>query len=243
MTRTPLLLLALTLTAPTALLTACSGDDDDSAGDDDDTEEPIPEEVRATIRVIDGTTGDPSVGITATWNGNEELTDDTGRAEFIVPSQTDFNVTLSGDEIVDTWLEGNSGTSDFTFTTAVGSDASFDIFAGFIGATRDPALAYFTVALDTPAFQAATGASATIDAANDGSGILVNGFPEAGNELIFEAGAIITFVNVAPGSVTVAVTPPDGQICLSYPGLSASDDYLTYEAHAGAVTVAQFICQ
>jgi hypothetical protein len=237
------LLLLLALCAPTALLTACSSDDDDSAADDDDDSPPIPEEVRATVRVLDGATGDAVEGVTATWGDEEGTTDSFGRVEFVMPSQEDFEIALSGDDIVDTWLQGNSGTADFTFTTAVGDDASFDLFATLIGQTRDPAKGYLTVALDTPAFQAATGASATIDAANDGAGILVNGFPEAGNELIFEAAALITFVNVDPGDATVSVTAPPNQICLSYPGLNAGTDFTTYDVRAGGVTVAQFICQ
>lgn len=224
-------------------LLACPvGDDDDSAADDDDST-PIPDFVRGEVRVADGVSGDPIPGVTLAWGTETAETSEFGRADATLPSQEDFEYQLTGTDLVDTWLQGNSGVRDFLFTTAMASVAVHEVTFDAVGVTRDASAGTLVVAIDTEALQPVQGASASIDVGHDTAFVVVGGQPQAGSELVFGAAGIVTFPNVAPGAATVTVTPPDGVFCQSFPGLTTLDDHTTYTVHADAVTVAQFICR
>lgn len=216
------------------------GDDDDSAAADDDD---IPAEVEATL-VLAHALDEPVEGLEITLDGDTVATDANGRARFTIPSQTDFEAEASGAEIQTTWFEGNSGVRDFQFTTFVGPVELHDAVVDGLGLpARDPAKGTLVVAMDTSALQPAMGASVTLSGSSDEPFVFVDDQPTLGNEIVFQAAGFVTFGNVDPGAVTVIVEPPDGQICLSFPGLSATANYVEYTVHAGAVTTAQYICQ
>lgn len=226
------------------LLAGCepTGDDDDSAlGDDDDV---VPDFVEATIVLAPALEGEEVEGIEVTWQDEVVAADADGRARFTLPSQTDFAIVAASAGIQTTWLEGNSGVRDFQFVTFVGPVELHDaVVAGLLLPARDPARGTLVVAMDTVALQAAWGASVEISAPSDDPFIFVNDEPVLGHTLEFQAAGFVTFPNIAPGDVTVDVTPPEGDNCLSFPGLTGPNDYLSYAVRAGAVTTAQFICQ
>ncbi len=225
------------------LLTAgcpAPADDDDSAADDDD----VPEFVDATFVFAPAANDVVVEGLEVTWGEDTATTDANGRARFTVPSQVDFSVSGEGADIQTTWFEGNTGVRSFQFTTFVGPVALRDaVVDALLLPARDPGKGTLVVAMDTQALQAAMGASAAISAASDDPFVFVDGQPQLGSELIFQADGFVTFPNVAPGDVTVTVTPPEGGICLSFPALNGLHDHTSYTVHAGAVTTAQFICQ
>jgi hypothetical protein len=228
-----------------ALLVGCpataTDDDDSAAGDDDDA---VPDFVEGTV-ILRGATGAENVeGLEVTWGEETVETDANGHARFTLPSQTDFAFVAVGADIQTTWVEGNSGTSDFQFITFVGAVSLHDDVVDALGLPpRDPTRGTLVVAMDTAALQAATGASATLDVDSDDAFVFVNGQPVLGNELVFQADGFVTFANVAAGPATINITPPDENFCLSFPALSGTDNHTTYEVHADAVTTAQFICQ
>ena len=236
------LALLLCLLQP-ALLTGCEGggDDDDSAAPIDDS---VPDFVEATVVLAPAAVGGDVEAIEVTWQDEVLETDANGRARFTLPSQASFAISAAAPGIQTTWLEGNSGVRDFQFTTFVGPVELHDaVVAELPLPPRDPSKGTLVVAMDTIALQAATGASADISVDSDDPFVFVDDVPTLGNELVFQAAGFVTFANVDPGSVTITVTPPEGNSCLSFPGLSGPSDHVTYTVHADAVTTAQFICQ
>ncbi len=225
------------------LLAGCSepvGDDDDSSDDDD----AVPDFVDATFVFAPAVPGEDVEGIEVTWGEEVVATDANGRARFTLPSRTDFAVSGAAAGIQTTWIEGNTGVRSFQFTTFVGSTDLHDQVVASIGLPpRDPARGTLVVAMDTAALQAALGAVANVSPEGDHPFVFVNGQAELGRELVFQADGFVTFPNVVAGEVEVTVTPPESNICLSFPGLSGPSDYTTYTVHPGAVTTAQFICQ
>ncbi len=222
------------------LLTACPADDDDDSAPDEDV---IPEFVFGQARVLDAVSGARVGGLDVTVDEELVATDDEGQARFEMGSQSDFAMEIVGPDIQTTWLEGNSGIQDFTFTTFVGSVAVHDGVVAQLGLpARDPSKGTLVVAMDTPALQAAEGAAAAINVDSDSPFVFVDGVPTLGSELVFQAAGFVTFANVEPGAVTVTVSAPPNTACLSFPGLAATADYTSYTIRAGAVTVAQFIC-
>lgn len=229
------------LTAALCLpLFACGGgDDDDSA---EPTPEPVPDFVRATVALTDAE-GGSTEGMTITFEDQEEITDGTGRADLTVPTLAPFDIAVDpGAGYAVHHLAGLVGGDDFIYQTLISSRAATDFVFGGLGLVADPAKGILVVSLDTVALQAATGASATIDADSDDPFVFVNGVASEGSELIFEAEAFISFPNVTPGDVTIAIVPPEGDVCLAFPALEA-DDLRTYEVRADTVTVVTFICQ
>ena len=208
--------------------------------------EPPPEFIDAGVRLTDAGTAALVEGATVTFEDQEELTDTDGRAELTIPSQVPFELLVSpGADYQDYALAGLAGVDSFLFQTLVSSRAVTDAVYGALGLVADPTRGVLVVSLDTVALQAAIGGRATIDVDHDEPFIFVGNpaAPQAGDELIFDSQAFISFPNVAPGEVTVSITPPDGDACLSFPALDAPTDLRTFTVEADRVTVATFICQ
>ncbi|MCP4867882.1 MAG: hypothetical protein GY898_04115 [Proteobacteria bacterium] len=222
-------------------LVACGGADDDDSSEP--TPEPVPDFVRATVALTDAA-GGSTEGITVTFDDQEEGTDGTGRADITVPTLETFDITVdAGADYQEYSVAGVVGGDDFIFQTLISDRATTDFVYGSLGLVADAGKGILVVSLDTVALQAATGGSASIDAAHDEPFIFVNDTPQAGSELIFEAQAFISFPNVEPGDVTIDIVPPESDICLAFPALSAEDDVTTYTVRADTVTVVTFICQ
>ncbi len=231
-----LLLLSLLVACP-----AASDDDDSATGDDDDV---IPDFVDATIVLAPALDGVDVEASELTYGDEGVETDQNGRGRFTMPSQTDFVVSASSPGFQTTWFEGNSGERDFQFSALVGPADLHDVVVADLGLPlRDPDQGTVIVTITTAALQAAMGASVDISANSNDPWVVVDEQPELGNELVFQADSVVTFTNVDPGAVTISVTPPASNICLSFPGLSSPNDYTAYEVHAGGVTAAHFICQ
>lgn len=235
----PRAILPLALLLP---LIACGGDDDDSAP----PVEPPPEFIDATVRLTDAGTAGLVEGAVVTFDAEEAITDVNGRATVTIPSQVPFDLQIEvGADYPDYILSGLAGVDDFIFQTLVSSRAQQDAVYALLGLVADPGKGTLVISLDTVALQAALGGSASIDAGHDEPFVFVGNpaAPQAGSELVFDAQAFITFPNVDPGSVTIDITPPEADVCLSFPGLSAPGDVRTFTVEADRVTVATFICQ
>jgi len=231
-------LLALALCLP---LTSCGGGDDDDCAQP--TPEAVPDFVRATVRLTDAGASAPLEGVAVTLDDQEELTDGTGRADLTVATLAPFELAVdAGPDYSEYRLAGLVGGDDFIFQTLISSRALTDLVYDGLGLVADPAKGTLVVSLDTIALQAATGASASIDAASDDPFIFRHGVAEPGSELIFEAEAFVSFPNVDPGELTVTIAPPANDVCLSFPALEV-DDLRTFEVYADTVTVVTFICQ
>ncbi len=238
------MLRASLLLAVSVLLLSCGG----GGADDDDfspTPEPIPDFVRATLELIDVSTGADYEGATVTYEGAEEpeVTDANGRVEFDVATLEPFELVATADGFAEYSFQGHVGGDDFLFQSLISPRTVTDSIYGLLGLVADPARGIVVVSLDTPALQAATGGSATLTGVeSDAPFIFVNDTPQAGNELIFEAQSFITFPNVSPGTATVEIENPEDDVCLLFPSLDAGVDW-DFEVRADTVTVVTFICQ
>ncbi len=229
----PLLLLA-------SLIAACpsGADDDDSAAGP-----PVPDFIDVEIRLSDIVTDDLLAGASLDFEDQHAETDTNGRARVTIPSQDPFGLDVSADGYADHVLAGLAGVADFQYVARVFDRNTLGTWLVELGTAPDPQMGVLVVALQTIALQAAADAVVTIDVASDPAFVLVDGDPQAGDELVFGADAFVIFPNVAPGTVNLDINPPEGDSCLAHPALIASGDVTTWTTWADTVTVVGYICQ
>lgn len=221
------------------LLAACpSGDDDDSAAGP-----PVPDFIDVEVRLSDIVTDELLVGASLDFEDQHAETDTNGRARATIPSQDPFVLDIGADSYADHALAGLAGVADFQYVARMFDRNSYGAWLVELGLLADPGQGVLVVALQTIALQAAADAIVTIDAASDPAFVLVDGDPVAGNELVFGADAFVIFPNVAPGTVNLSITAPEGDSCLAHPALIADGDLTTWTTWADTVTVAGYICE
>ena len=224
----------------TTLLVACpAGDDDDSAA----AGPPIPDFIEVEVRISDMDTEELLEGATVAFDDQAEDTDVNGRTRITLPSQDPFELTVSAGGYADHDLAGLAGVADFQYVARLIDRNTLGGWLTALNMAPDTQRATLVVALQTIALQAAADASVTIDSTSDPAFVLVDGDPEAGNELVFGADSLVIFPNVEPGTVNLSITAPEGDSCLAFPSLVAAGDLTSYTLAADVVTVVGYICQ
>jgi hypothetical protein len=221
------------------LLLACPGsDDDDSASGP-----PIPDFVDVEVRLSDVVTTDLLVGAEVTYDDQLVETDVNGRARLTIPSQDPFTVGVAMGAYADHDLAGLGGVDDIQYPARLIDRNTLGAWLVELNLAPDTSKGTLVVLLQTIALQAAADASVTIDAASDPPFVLVDGDPQAGDELVFAADSMVIFPNVDPGPVNLSISAPEGDSCLAFEALVASGDLTTFDVTADVITIAPYICQ
>ena len=197
-----------------------SSDDDDSGSDDDDSAEPPDYVYGLVVDPEAGFTGISGVTLQAVDdNTSTSVTDKEGAYQFeVVPGnfaieavmEGRYSVVATGDleTLVNVRSEELADAVHPMFTPTSLSNMTQPLLG--VSPQASDGMVWVRV-MDTSG-KPATGASVGIDVTNSGALLLSGSGPSIGSELV-AGGMMIFFVNVAPGTASIVVSPPAGQTC------------------------------
>jgi len=209
----------------------------DGGGSEVETEPPVAP-VLGGFQLVDAATGKGFSGGTLSLGQATAQTDAQGRATLDVPPGA-FDVKLTGPNIATYTLAGAAGAVDFSFISYVSTRTTTSQVAAFLGTKLDPTRGILVVAADDPKLQPAVGAKVAIDVEADAPFILASAGPKRGDTVV-AGGSFVSFFNVTPGTVHIAMTPPTGRTCHVAPGPGPRD---AVEVSADGVTVIAYVCE
>ncbi len=204
----------------------------------DDTAAAAVDPVLGTFVLLDAMTGSPrDDGATVTLDGATVEAGADGATLSVTPGP--FVAVATAADSSDHRLVGVAGDADFRLYSYMATRTLTGQVMGRLGRAADPAKGFLVVAMDHADLSPATGASAEIDAPYDTAFVLTQSGVEETNAVFAGAGGFVTFTNVQPGPVSVAISPPEGETCGVFPALAA-DVPVTVEADT--VTVVTWHC-
>ena len=243
------LLARFALSALAAALAATLGGCDDGGGDaggdagdtdtDTDTGSDPGETVTATVHLIDAVSGIAPPDATVAFDG-EPVSFTDGAAAGPVAAGAPFELTAAAPGYRDTLLNGLAGDEDFHLTSFVSSRTTTAAVFGALGLTVDDTAGIVVVGVDTPALEPVVGATVSLDATHDAPFVFAGNTPTPGDTIPAGGASFVSFPNVEPGPVEIAVEPPAGLACHAFPG---PGELSTIEAYADAVSVISYTCQ
>lgn len=226
----------LALTLPLVLWIAC--DSDPPATDDTGTGTP---RANLVMSVHEHGTDNPLPGATVTFEGATSTTDSEGTVTLELPTDTSSQIGLTLTGFPAYLLYATMLDVDQAHTFYLASDATLSALGEALSITRDPARGLLSVgALDgTPgSWSPLAGATIQIDAAHEAQFVFDSGAAagfSAGDTTLAGSSSASVFVNVAPGTVTPAITPPAGYTCELGPP--------SVQVEAGSYTIVNYYCQ
>lgn len=199
---------------------------------------PAPIEVAATLRVVDPATGNGSANVTVTAGDSEATTDGQGRGTVTI-APGPYEIALTRSDTRTHRVFGVAADQPFEQITYMSPEQITALVYNALGLTDDPDRGILVVGLDLPNLAPAVGAAAAIDKESDDPFVLTGFTAVFDNEIPDNGQGFVTFPNVAPGSVNITVTYPEGE-CRIFP---AETDAVPVEVTAGEVSVVAYTCR
>jgi hypothetical protein len=173
-------------------------------------------------------------------------TDSSGHAVLTLEPNKAFVVRgVKQPEYQDLFIFGVSGSSDFNYTTYMGTREEARVLARLIHRPYNFSLGYIVVGMDIRVngeLEPAIGASANISGISGGKPFIYNGIrPEDGRTVIPSGTSFVTWPDMSPGeNGQVSVLPPLGMGCTVLP---AGKQHLRVQAYPDSVSVVSYLCQ
>ena len=211
----------------------------DSAGNGADTGEIEQTAVDASIRVLEPTMGDAMMGVAVSGGQEASETDEDGLANVSVWANTEFELWLQSDAIMDHVLVGTTGEESFELITFAGSQNITDMVFNMLGISWQDQAGILVVGVDYPDWSPVAGAEVSVGDSNSEAFVLAGGMPSLGNSIPSNGMGMVSFANVREGTTSVTVTPPEGVSCAPYPG---GENYEVVPVYSSVVTVVSVRC-
>ena len=222
---------------------------------DQGVEEPS-EDVQLTIKAINPLNSSGLSGLSATWPEAldlrpraDTLTDDSGSITFDLPSQSEYEVILSGEGYSAHHLFGALGDQNATQISFVSTDQLTQQVFTALGIQPSMDKGIVVIGLDRPNLAPAVGASAELESPYEKVFTLGQFGPSEGSSVIAGGGGFVSFANVEPGDIRVFVQAPENQRCALFPRddwsqeISAEEPNFILPVYAGEVSIVAFTCK
>ncbi len=218
-------------------LLACVGSPTDSAAVDSGDAAPAP--VVASLTLLDVVSGAPLEGVSVSSDTQSITTDATGTAALSVAAGEPFSLLADSGDLPHRYI-GVAGSADLSIVGFLASSAITAQVYAMLGLTLESGRGIVVAAMDLPDLTPAYGASAALSAEHGGSFVFGPSLPEPGDTLIEGGSSVVFFPDIAPGTATLSITPPEGLTCAL---IDAGSDTAEVTVEADQVTVAVFVCQ
>lgn len=199
-----------------------------------------------TFGVYDGLTAAPIGGAKVVYGDQTQTTDDQGLVVFSMPAGSAYEVAASPEGFLPCHYFGITGDMDFKSSRYLLSESTISDLAAALGETYDPTKGIVSVNGAGSSFMSLPDPMTVESTASYGFAVVPdNSSPAAfkkGNATIPGQVSTVYLINVEPGPVPLAVTPPDGLSCTVYPS-SEPQGAENVVAYANALSSVTVLCQ
>jgi hypothetical protein len=213
---------------------------------DDLSSGPPPPDVVGAFTLYDGTKQIPIEGATVAYNSQRKSTNALGEATIDVPPGTPFQVNATATGFLPMVFMGITASADFSMSRGLLGEVQLTQLAGALGVTYDPTKAIIAVSVAgadrkslPQSIKIDTGVAYGFALVPDRSSPV--GYKKSNSTVPGDTSQVF-LINVAPGTVSLQVTPPVGLACTLFPSSKphGSEPVIGY---ARSITTLTLICQ